>query len=160
MAQAGTILPAALALTTQLEAKGIPVVGVSGPPWTVDYGAAATAGQIAQGDAIAAAFDGKDRKYRALWQIYQDIVALSGAQKTKIWTDLSGGTPKKYLKDTGINAAAVMALDWAVADSGAMGTALTSAQQRIMTFVVQDFCFYLDQPVFDNTISILGIEPV
>src|SRR5262245_15511406 len=115
MSAAGTPILAIQQLDLQLRSKGIPIIGVSGgPPWVIAYDPSATQAQKDQGDALAAAFDGKDRVYRALWQIYQDIQALSAAQKTKVWADLTSGTPKKYLKDVGANAAAIMALDWAV----------------------------------------------
>src|SRR5262245_30639575 len=83
MPVAGTPISPVAQLDQQLTAKGIPIIGVAGPPWTVTYDLSATQAQKAQGDTIAAAFDGLDRVYRALWQIYQDVVALSGAQKTK-----------------------------------------------------------------------------
>jgi hypothetical protein len=94
---------------------------------------------------------------RTLLAIYTDLQALTAAQKTNVWTDLSSGTPKKYLQDVGRNAAAIAALDWAATDSGATGTALTAAKLRIGAMYVQDNPAYLINPSFDPTINVPGI---
>jgi len=159
MAQAGTVLAAPAALHQQIAAKGIPVVGVSGPPWIVTYDPSATQAQKDQGDALAAAFDGQDRRYRLLTNIYQSIQALTAAQRTNIWTDLSApyaGSPRRYLSTAGINAGPIFSEDWDANQT--TGNQRDSSRMRIEAMYTQDNCFYLDRPVFDNTISVLGVE--
>src|SRR5262245_2149548 len=102
---------------------------------------------------------GGARVPRPLWQIYQDVAALSAAQKTNVWNDLNSGTPKKYLKAVGPNAAAVNALDWAITMTAPTGAALQSAQQRIMAMACQDYPDYLVHPAFDPSINVSGDEP-
>jgi hypothetical protein len=99
---------------------------------------------------------------RPLWQIYQDVAALTAAQKQAIWADLTSGPPslpKKYLRAVGPNAAAVNALDWAVTDSGAAGASLQSAQTRMISMICQDYPDYLVNPAFDPTINVPGDGP-
>lgn len=96
------------------------------------------------------------RKQRPLYAIYADLQALTAAQKTAVWSDLSSGTPKKYLTDAGPNAAAIGALDWAASDSGATGASLTAARMRITAAYCQDNPSYLVHPSFDATINVPG----
>ena len=167
-------------LTTAIKAQGIPIDGVaditlSPPPYQpnwhvvtrgdgsifrIDYQASATPAQIQQGDSITATFDLHDRGPRPLYAIYTDLQALSTTQKTEVWTDLTSGTPKKYFLDTGPNAAAIGALDWAATDSGATGAALTAARIRIAAFYVQDNPNYLVNPSFDPGINVPGDQNV
>src|SRR5262252_996367 len=112
---------AASYLDMQLRAQGIPILGVSGPPWTVQYDPSATQAQRDQGDALAAAFDGKARQSRPLWAIRADIQALTTTQWGHIWADLSapsGPVPRKYLTDYGANASAIFVFDWSLYVSG------------------------------------------
>ncbi len=100
------------------------------------------------------------RKPRRGYAIYADLMALTTLQKTNVWTDLSSGTPKKYLLDTGANTAAIAALDWAVTDAGATGAALTAAKLRIAAAYVQDNPAYLVNPSFDLSINVAGDQLV
>src|SRR5262245_60897457 len=163
MAIAGTPITPVAQLDMQVRAKGIPIIGVSGPPWAVQYDPSATQAQRDQGDAIAAAFDGQNRKYRLLYKIYQSIQPLTQAQKDRVWADLSAadsvaGVPRKYLSTAGVNAGPVFNADDPANDTGLPAARQTAARLRIMAFFVQDNCFYLNQPAFDPTINILGIE--
>lgn len=99
------------------------------------------------------------RKPRPLYAIYADLQALSGPNKTAIWSDLSSGTPKKYLVGVGGNVAAIAALDWAASDSGATGNALTAARLRIAAMYCQDVPGYLVNPPFGTGINVTGDEP-
>src|SRR5262245_57228658 len=119
----------------QIRAKGIPIVGVSGPPWVVTYDPSATQAQRDQGAAIAAAFDGQPRVYRLLYKIYQSIQPLTQAQRDKIWADLSAATanvPRKYLATAGINAGPVFNADDPANDTGLPAARQTAARLRIM----------------------------
>ena len=53
-------LPPPAVLDRDLRHQGIPILGVSGPPWTVQYDPSATQAQKDQGDSMAAAFDGSE----------------------------------------------------------------------------------------------------
>lgn len=126
----------------------------------IDYNTSATPAQISSGDSIAMTFDLHDRGPRPLYAIYVDLQALSTAQKTEVWTDLTSGTPKKYFLDAGPNAAAIGALDWAATDSGATPVALTAARLRIAAAYVQDNPAYLVHPAFDPGINVPGDQNV
>src|SRR5580765_4326967 len=52
------------------------------------------------------------RKPRLLYDIYNDLVALSAVQKTNVNGDLFVGSPPKFTQDAGPNAGALLAL-WA-----------------------------------------------
>jgi hypothetical protein len=108
---------------------------------------------------VAAHVPAGPRKPRALYDIYTDIKGLTTAQKQSIWTDLGGGSPRKYLLDVGPNAAGIGALDWAVTDSGAAGASLQGAQMRIAAFYTQDNPNYLVHPPFDTSIDVPGDAP-
>src|SRR5262245_7217356 len=100
MATAGTTIYPPDQLHQQITAKGIPIVGVSGPPWdgitqpqpltpwTVTYAEGATPEQISLGNQIASEFDGLARVYRNLFAIYTDITALTTLQKGRVWSNL------------------------------------------------------------------------
>lgn len=164
-------------LDQSLRAADIPIDGVaditdavSQPGWhtvtrsdnvvlRIDYQASATAQQISTGDNLAMAADLRSRTSRLMCSIYSDLLTLNTTQQTNAWSDLSSGTPKKYLLDTGINAAAIGALDWAVTDSGATDTALKNARLRIAAAYIQDNPTYLVNPTFDPTINVPGDQP-
>jgi len=163
MAVAGTRVAAGTVLHMQLDARGIPVVGVSGPPWLVEYGPGATEEQVAQGDAIVAAFDGQDHVYRTLCAIYFDVQGLTGAQYDNVWAAISAPTaaaPRLYLADEGSNAVTLFAMDWQAVDSGADLSQQQAAARRIIAAYVQDYPYYLDHPDFDTTVAVYGLAPV
>jgi hypothetical protein len=144
---------------------GIPTIGVSlspdnALPVIVTYAQSVTDIQLDQAEAIVANYGDVPRVKRAGYLIYGDLQALTNAQKTAVWTDLSEGSPRKYLRDAGPNAAAIAALDWSANDSGAVGASLTSARMRIAAAYVQDNPTYLVQPAFDPTINVAGDQPV
>lgn len=107
-------------------------------------------------DPAVVAFRAPPRQPRALYAIYTDLQGLSATQKTTVWNDLSSGAPKKYLLDTGRNAAGIAALDWGVTDSGAAAASLLAAKLRLAAMYVQDNPRYLVAPAFDPTINVPG----
>jgi hypothetical protein len=133
------------------------------PIITVTYSPNATAGQIAQGNQILSTWDYRDYRVRTLNEIYQDLQALTTAQHGNAWTDISapyGGAPRKYLTDTGLNAAPLFVMDWIIFVSRPTGAQLTAGQQNILAQYVQDNLMYLVNPAFDSTINVPGAVPV
>jgi hypothetical protein len=166
MAQAGTLLPPLQVLQEQLTGHGIPWASVGGPPpgevapWWVTYKPEATPAQIAEGDAIAAAFDGLPRRYRNMFAVYADVAALTLGQKGKVWQNLGVGGDKLYYHDMGPNVAAIMVLDLLVWSAGLTQAASDEAKLRLIAQYVQDNAYYLDGPTWDPTIAVLGVEGV
>jgi hypothetical protein len=123
----------------------------------------ATPAQITQGDNLALTMQAGEFKPRRLADIYKDLQALTAAQHTNVWNDLSaavpGDVPRKYLADPGPNAASIFVMDWNVYQSGATGAKLTAAQKDLIAMYVQDNPFYLKNPAFDSSINIDGWEP-
>jgi len=163
MALAGTTIPGTTDLAMQLQAKGIPILGLSGPPFVITYDPAATQAQRDQGDALAAAHDGKSRVYRSLTDVRGGIQALTATQLSNTWANLSGATPtapRKYLDDTGPNAATIFLWDWVLYVSGPTTAQQKAGQISLIATYVTDYPYYLDHPPFDNTIAVLGVAPV
>jgi hypothetical protein len=99
-------------------------------------------------------------KERLLHHILEDVLALSSADKAKIWNDLNTGKPKKYGTSYGKGAGAILALDWSLRESGATPNALQAAQQRIMALYVSDNPQYLENPPFAPLVNVKGYDPV
>lgn len=70
-------IPKALVLHQQLEEAGIPIDGVSGPPWEALYAPGATDEDRKAGDSICAAFDGKPLVARPAEEVAADLEKLS-----------------------------------------------------------------------------------
>src|SRR5215471_6099904 len=157
MAVAGTRMAAVSALDMQIRSKGIPIRGVGGPPWTVDYDASATPAQITQGNALAASFDGKDRVYRDLATILSYVQPLQTTQKTAIRSDLEAGTPPKMLLGSGANVAPLFDLHYNISATGTPPADKTLCRDYITTLYVQDNPYYLDHPPFDSSIAVYGL---
>src|SRR5262245_48357952 len=161
MSAAGTPILAIQQLDLQLRSKGIPIIGVSGgPPWVIAYDPSATQAQKDQGDALAAAFDGKDRRYRSMFSIYADVAALTTLQKGRIWNNLGAGGDKLYYHDLGINVAAIMVWDFLIFNAALAQTAVDEAKLRLIAQYTQDNCYFLTQPIWDSTINVPGLEVV
>jgi|SRR5262245_21335113 len=173
MATAGTVIYPAQQLDTEIRSKGIPILGVSGPswdgvteprpltPWTVTYDPSATQAQKDQGNALAAAFDGQDRVYRSLLDIYTDFTALTLNQRGKVWQNINALGPggiKLYYTDRGPNAVTLSIYDFLIFNSGLATAATDEAKTRLIAAYVQDNPYYLDAPAFDVTIKLLGVE--
>jgi hypothetical protein len=134
--------------------------GVAGSSVTIDYDQPLSATDKASLDSYFATYVAAPTgKLKSIATIFQEVSALSAAQSTNVWNDIISGAPKKYLTDTGPNAAAIVTMDWAVTDSGATGASAASARKRIISFYVQDNDLYLWHPGFDTSISISGRYP-
>lgn len=144
-------------LLTQLQTAGLPAITVEARSGQVVVwcSTALSPSQDTQLTTAVAAWDPR-LPMRALYQIYNDLAALTTTQQGNAWTDLSSGTPAKYLLDAGPNAAAIAVMDWVVKKSGAAGAALTDARLRIAAMYVQDNASYLVTPAFDPTINVPG----
>ena len=97
---------------------------------------------------------------RPLWDIREDILALSGPQISAVWADLSGGTPKKMALDTGPNAAAIWVMEWSATFGPANAQDRNEAKIRVIAFWCQDNPQDLVHPPYDNSINIPGDQPV
>src|SRR5262245_42449265 len=129
----------------------------------VDYRSAATPAQIRAGDYVGQQFLPESYKLRPLSDIYQDLQALTAAQHTNAWNDISapvpGVAPRKYLTDTGPNAAALFVMDYTVYVTAPTGVKLTAAQKNILAQYCQDNVTYLVNPPFDPSINVPGAVP-
>lgn len=144
--------PAATRLDRYLNHLGIPIVGVSldsSGRFVVTYQSSATAGQIAQGNQVAATWPPDDHRARPLWAIHQDVNALSAKQQGNINTDLLGGSPPKALATESLNTPSIF-----------VATGVGGAENYVIALYTQVNIFYLTQPSFDPTINIPGTEPV
>jgi hypothetical protein len=117
--------------------------------------------QTARGDHIIMTLDLSPRQVRSVWDIYEDIAALSESQLAAIYDDLQADNKAK-IKSVGPPAdAAVLALDWAtgaVTISPLESPMIGDAYTRIAAIYTQHNVNYLDRPAFDPTISISGWE--
>jgi hypothetical protein len=96
---------------------------------------------------------------RGLLAIYNDLNALSTAQKNAIWADFTGGTPAKWSTDLGPHADAVSALS-IPAIVMHTSTAFTAAEQlaarlRMVAAYLLDEPLYLRNPAFDPTVNVV-----
>jgi hypothetical protein len=121
-----------------------------------------TQAQKDQASGIVAGWDPRPRISRPLYAIYSDLTALTAAQQTAVWTNISALTNgvERYLFDTGPNTAAIVVMDWGVKSSGAVGAALTAARFRIVAMYVQDNPKYLVNPSFASTVNVPGDQPI
>lgn len=150
-------------LDTALRAAGLPIdgIGLDGGNVTVFWQVAPTQQQIDTANGIINdPYWRYARRPRRLIDIYGDVNALSGAQKTNIWNDLNAGSPKKYATDVGVNAGPILVLDWAVQGSGINPADKQAAQLRLIVMYVQDNVAYLKNPGFDPTVNVLGDEQI
>jgi hypothetical protein len=93
---------------------------------------------------------------RTLLAIYNDLVALTGTQKTNIWTDLTSGSPVKISLDNGGNADSIFLL-WRIASNASLPAAtITDMKVTATAYYVQDVPNYLVHPGFDSTINVPG----
>lgn len=99
------------------------------------------------------------KKRRSLLAIRADLVALSGAQKTAVWADITSGSPPKWSLDDGINAGAIAVLTLLGASGTLSAADVLEAKLRGVAMYCQDKPNYLVSPAFDPTISIPGDEP-
>jgi hypothetical protein len=154
-------------LDAELRRQAVPILGVSvtvppsGPRVAaVHYPDGTSQADQDRGDAIAAGYDLRDAQLKSLSQLYQDVQALTAAQRTNLWTDLSASAlpeaPRKYLTDYGPSAASIFVMDWIVFVLKPTAAQMTAAQNDIMAFYIGDNPQYAINPVFDTTINLPG----
>ena len=165
-------------LQQEIGAAGLPVPdGVNGTGYTslgspakdvlVLFASALTPAQKTQLDSVVAAHTPiGPRKPRPLYAIRVDVQALSVAQFSNVWNDLSANVPTatppaphKYLLDTGPNGGSILVLDWCVYGSGAPLAQAKLAQHSLTAMYVQDNPKYLIHPPFDPSIDVPGDQP-
>ena len=135
-------------------------------PVRIDYRPEATAGQISQGDSVARTFDLTTdvRRPRPLWSIRADVQALSVGQFSNVWNNLSapvsGGPPRKYLSEYGVNAGPIFVFDWGLYVTGPTAAQVKAGQISLTALYVQDNPTYLCKPPWDTSINVPGDEPV
>ncbi|RJQ24609.1 hypothetical protein C4577_07510 [Candidatus Parcubacteria bacterium] len=109
-------------------------------------------------EALATPIAPTERRARTLLAIYNDLNALSGAQKTAIWNDLTSGNPVKLSTNIGPAADGIF-LIWRTAVNTT--TAFTADMKlTAATFYTRDNPNYLVNPSFDPSINIPGDELV
>jgi hypothetical protein len=148
-------------LQAEAAAAGLPVLHVNTSPGTVHVVMTRdlTAPEVTTLDGVVAAHDGRPRRPRVLYNIYQDVNALTGAQKTNIGADLFGGSPPRVSTDTGPNAPDLLII-WTMRQL----TSLAVADKRLLetdaiSIYVLDNPTYLVHPSFDPSINLPGDEP-
>jgi hypothetical protein len=100
------------------------------------------------------------REPRPLWEIREDLVQLTGSQKTAIWNDLISGHPPKLALDEGPNASSIWVMEWSATFGTAVAADKLEAKIRVMAFYTQDNPTYLRNPPFAPEIDIPGDQPV
>jgi hypothetical protein len=92
---------------------------------------------------------------KILWDIYQEVNALTTTQATNVWTDLNTGTPPKLAVDEGVTSPSIFTMHFlATAVAGLTATEKNEARRRMISFYVWDNPKYLVNPPFDPTIQI------
>jgi len=131
---------------------GIPIIGVSqtGSTFTVQYAANATPGQITQGNQIASTWPTTAYRSRLLWDIWQQLNALTTKQQNSITADLQTGSPPKQFVMEQSNTSSAFS-SWQVSS----GASMTSA-----AFYIQDNPLAYVNPPIDPSINVPGWEPV
>jgi hypothetical protein len=154
------IIAAGLPAPTDMQGSGYPFPGAPATSVTIFFDPALTVAQKTTLDGVVAGHaPAGPRKSRTVLAIYNNILALTTAQKNNISGDLFAGTPFKVLTDAGPNAAAIFVLHWGVTNAGLSVAAVNDAKFRAAAFYVQDNPKYLVHPPFDATINILGDQP-
>lgn len=107
---------------------------------------------------VVTAHDGSARRKRTIYAIYTELGTLSATRQNTIWADVTAGSPPKWATDAGPNAAAIAAIHWSAANSGAAAAAVNDARRRLVAMYVQDNPNYLVNPSFDQALSLAGDE--
>ena len=152
-------------LASEITAQGLPLVdggGVQGPDAndlvTIRMTRDLSASEKTTLDEVVAAHDGRPRRARLIFDVWHDIGALTGTQKTKIWLDLQSGTPPKWTQDRGPNAADLHIVWLMATQLGLVAADKQSSQQMLMSIYTVDNPTYLVHPPFDDTINVPGDE--
>jgi hypothetical protein len=146
---------------TSVYVGGTDAVSLDGTPVGLE---GVPAAQKQQAVTITEGFDLRPHRPRPLWQIRADIQALTPAQWSNIWADLSapvsGGPPRKYLTDYGANVAGIFVFDWSLYVSGPTAAQQQAGQISLVAMYTQDNPNFLVHPPFDSSIFVPGDEPV
>ncbi len=95
---------------------------------------------------------------RSLLSIYNDLNALTLAQKNAIWANFTAGSPPLWSTDDGPYAGTVMACSVAAIDMTNLTTAVqTIARLKMVAAYVLDRPLYLVNPTFDPSVLNLSI---
>ena len=117
-----------------------------------------TAMQRTTAKAAAEAVNPAAMKVRLLVSIRNDLTALTVAQKTAVWDDLTSGTPPKFAAVKSENTAAMFVLKFLTEVPSLASGDITAAKMHLAALYVQDVPFYLEQPAFAPTVNISGLE--
>src|SRR5215471_17477253 len=157
----------AAGLPTPAYLNGSGMTGPGTPATSVDvvYAAPLTPGQVnTLGATVAAHVPAGPRKSRPLWAIRGDLQGLTTTQWTATWNDLSapvsGGPPRKYLGDYGVNAGTIFCYDHVIYVVGGTTAQVKAGQISLGACYVQDNPNYLVHPPWDFTINVPGDEPI
>ena len=159
----GEIIAAGLPAPAYLNGSGYTGPGSPATDIEIAYAAPLDAAQKALLDqTVANHVPAGPRRPRLIFDVYHDIGALTGSQKTKIWADLQSGTPPKWTQDRGPNAADLHILWLLATQLSVVNTAADkqTCQAMLMSIYTVDNPTFLVHPAFDTTINIPGDEPV
>lgn len=101
---------------------------------------------------------------RRLLAIFNDLSALTAAQKTAVWADFTasvivdGVTAPRWSHDRSPDAGAIAAASIPAIDEGLTGATLTNARLKMVSIFVRANPLYLVNPSFDATINVPGFE--
>lgn len=99
------------------------------------------------------------RQARTLHAIYTDLLALSGANKTAVWADLTSGSHPKIAAHTGPGAKEIFML-WRIGANASLPAAtITDMRVTAAAYYVLDVPGYLVDPPFGTGINVPGDEP-
>lgn len=125
------------------------------PTWTVEP----TQTQIDLFDSVVASYDLRPHRPRSLWDIRQNLNALSAAKKTAIWNDINSGTPPKWALERTDASYGIAAIEFsATSVAGITAAERTEARLRLVAMYIRGNPRYLVNPAFDPTINIPGDE--
>ena|SRR5215216_1968234 len=146
-------------LQAELIAAGLPVLYVNGggDQVYVVTSRELTPAEVTTLDAVIAAHDGRPRRRRKLYDVYQAIGALSPAQKTAISGDLFGGSPPKFTQDEGADAADLLVL-WTLQQVGGLSTTDKNlVKQAAAAIYVRDNVTYLVNQTFGGAVAAINV---
>lgn len=109
---------------------------------------------------VAAHVPNVPRRPRLLFAIWTDLGALTAAQKTAIWADLSAGNPPKFTQDRGANASSLLVLFTLQQLGGLSVSDKALCKQSAAAIFCLDNPAYLVHPAFDPTLNVPGDEPI
>lgn len=98
---------------------------------------------------------------RPLLAIYQDLNALSAANRNAIWTNFVSGNPPLWSLDDGLHADALAALSVPAIDLTGLNAAdQLKARLKMVAVYLLDRPLYLVNPVFAPTVNVKPYVPI